>query len=105
MIKLLLLCIASLGVFSTVPVFWVLVPTMLSPAAVAVAFAVVNSVGNLSGFTAPFFVGWFKDLTGTVNAGLQVVVLFGIIAITILALVIRHQHKVAQTERVRVPAE
>jgi MFS family permease len=96
-IKLILLCVASLGVFSTVPVFWVLMPSMLAPASVAVAFAVVNSVGNLSGFSAPFFVGWLKDVTGTVNAGLQVVVLFGIVAIAILAMIIRYQHRVATT--------
>ena len=103
--KLALLCVASFGVFSTVPIFWVMVPTMLSPGAAAVAFAVVNSFGNLSGFTAPFVVGALKDITGNVNAGLQVVVLFGIVAITIMALLMRHQHNVARNAHVGLAAE
>jgi len=98
-VKLALLCLAALGVFSAIPIFWALLPGMLSPAAVAVAFAVINSFGNLSGFTAPFVVGWLKDLTGTVNAGLQVVVLLGMVAIVILALVLRHRQAVRAHER------
>jgi MFS family permease len=94
-IKLALLCLASFGVFSALPIFWTLMPTMLSPAAAAVAIAVVNSFGNLSGFTAPFAVGALKDVTGSVNAGLQLVALYGIVAITILAHLIRRQQKVA----------
>jgi MFS family permease len=94
-IKLAFLCLASFGVFSALPIFWTLMPTMLSPSAAAVAIAVVNSFGNLSGFTAPFAVGALKDVTGTVNAGLQLVALYGIVAIAILALLIRRQQKVA----------
>ncbi|WP_237478648.1 MFS transporter [Lichenibacterium dinghuense] len=89
--KLVLLCVAAFGVFSALPVFWALLPGLLSPAAAAIAFAVVNSLGNLSGFAAPYIVGAIKDATGHLEGGLQVIAGYGIVAIVILVLVLRRQ--------------
>lgn len=96
-LKLAFLSLAAVGVFSTVPVFWVLLPSLLSAGAVAVAFAVVNSVGNLSGFVAPYVVGALKDATGSVNPGLQAISLFGFVAVALLAGIIRYQQSVSRT--------
>ena len=49
---------------------------MLMPgggAAAAAGIAFVNSVGNFSGFVAPYMVGWLKDHTGTTNSALWVI--------------------------------
>jgi hypothetical protein len=35
--------------------------------------ALINSIGNLSGWIAPFIVGWLLDATGSASAGLYVV--------------------------------
>jgi nitrate/nitrite transporter NarK len=35
--------------------------------------ALINSIGNLSGWLGPFMVGWLKDLTGRTSTGLYVV--------------------------------
>lgn len=50
--------------------FWSLPTMILSPATVAVGIAVINSIGNLGGFVGPYAVGWLKDATGKMQAGL-----------------------------------
>ncbi|MFJ3046462.1 MFS transporter [Herbaspirillum chlorophenolicum] len=93
-LKLALLCLASFGVFSALPVFWTLPPTILGPAALAAGIAAINSIGNLSGFVNPYVVGKIKDVTGSFGGGLQVIALFGVIAIVILFVVTgRHQQR------------
>jgi nitrate/nitrite transporter NarK len=47
--------------------------TFLSGAAAAGCIAPFNSIGNISGFGAPYITGWLKDWTGTQRAGLWVV--------------------------------
>jgi MFS family permease len=100
-IKLALLCLASFGVFSALPIFWAVMPGLLGPATAAVGFAVVNSIGNLSGFMAPFAIGAIKDATGSLDGGLQLIAAYGCLAIFILVRVTR-RHQVAVVRR---PAE
>ncbi|MEK6472447.1 MFS transporter [Bacillus safensis] len=50
--------------------FWSLPTMILNPATVAVGIAVINSIGNLGGFVGPYAVGWLKDATGKMQAGL-----------------------------------
>lgn len=88
--KLMLLCLASFGVFSTLPIFWTLLPGLLGPAVVAIGFAAINSLGNLSGFAAPYVVGVIKDASGSTAGGLQAIAAYGVIAWIILALTCRH---------------
>ena len=49
----------------------------MTPERVGVAVAAVLSVGNLSGFVAPLFVGFLRDQTGAFSLGLGVVALSG----------------------------
>jgi MFS transporter, ACS family, tartrate transporter len=97
-IKLALLCLASFGVFSALPIFWSLLPGLLGPAVAAIGFAVINSVGNLSGFAAPYVVGIIKDATGSTAGGLQAIAAYAVIAWLILALVSR-RHRRADASR------
>ena len=39
----------------------------------AAGIAFVNSVGNISGFVAPYMVGWIKDATGSASPALLVI--------------------------------
>lgn len=82
--KLALLCLASFGVFSTLPVFWTLPPTLLGPPVLAAGIAAINSIGNLSGFVNPYIVGKIKDATGSFNGGLQIISVIGVFAVLIL---------------------
>jgi nitrate/nitrite transporter NarK len=62
------------GIMAFLPCFWALPTTFLSGVAAASGIALINSsVGNLSGFGAPYFTGWLADLTGQQRAGLWVV--------------------------------
>ena len=54
---MLAMTVALIGIFSPVGPFWALPTSLLGGAAAAAGIAVVNSVGNLGGFTGPYLVG------------------------------------------------
>ncbi|GHF11230.1 MFS transporter [Amycolatopsis deserti] len=65
--------ICAVGVCAALPTFWTLPSTFLSGTAAAGGIALINSLGNISGFAAPYVTGWLRDLTGTQRSGLWVV--------------------------------
>ncbi|WP_328602807.1 MFS transporter [Nocardia terrae] len=65
--------VCGVGVLAALPTFWALPSTFLSGAAAAGGIALINSIGNISGFAAPYMTGWLKDWTGTQKVGLWVV--------------------------------
>lgn len=65
--------VCAVGVLAALPTFWALPSTFLAGAAAAGGIALINSIGNISGFVAPYVTGGLKDLTGTQRAGLWVV--------------------------------
>lgn len=65
--------LCAIGIMSFLPVFWALPTTFLSGAAAASGIALINSVGNTSGFAAPYVTGWLADVTGSQKTGLWVV--------------------------------
>ncbi|KLK98628.1 membrane protein [Bacillus pumilus] len=72
--------------------FWSLPTMILSPATVAVGIAVINSIGSLGGFVGPYAVGWLKDATGKMQAGLIFLSIILIIAF-ILVLAMKFEKK------------
>lgn len=72
--------------------FWSLPTMILSPATVAVGIAVINSIGSLGGFVGPYAVGWLKDATGKMQAGLIFLSIILIIAF-ILVLAMKFEQK------------
>ena len=67
------LCVAAIGIFGTLGPFWAIPTRYLRGTAAAGGIAVINSVGALAGFAAPYAIGWAKDKTGSYSAGLLVV--------------------------------
>ncbi|MQA02903.1 MAG: MFS transporter [Streptosporangiales bacterium] len=65
--------VCAVGVCCGLPTFWSLPTTFLTGAAAAGGIALVNSIGNLAGFVAPYVTGALADLTGTQNAGMWAV--------------------------------
>ncbi len=57
------------GIMATLPLFWSLPTAFLSGAGAAAGIALINSLGNLSGFASPYAVGWLKDATGSTDTG------------------------------------
>jgi MFS transporter, ACS family, tartrate transporter len=87
------LSVAGFGIFGCLPVFWTFPAAFLSGAAAAGGIALINSIGNLAGFTGPFAVGRIKDLTGSYSGGLLSLSAAGLVAM-IIVLVFPHQHLV-----------
>jgi MFS family permease len=70
LLAIVVLSVAAMGIWSAVPVFWMLPTTLLSGTAAAAAIALVNSFGNLGGFVGPYVTGLLRDTTGGFAAGL-----------------------------------
>lgn len=64
--------LTAIGIFAAFPVFWYLPPTFLAGPGAAGGIALVNTIGAVSGFIAPYATGWLVDLTGTARTGLWV---------------------------------
>ena len=101
--KMVALSVAAFGVFGALPVFWTLPTSFLSGAAAAGGIAIINSIGNLSGFVGPYLVGYIKDQTGSFDGGLLCLAAFGFIAMVIV-LVLNHDTALEQAPRAQ-PAE
>ena len=65
--------VVCMCICAALPNFWPLPTRFLSGATAAGGIALINSVGNASGFFAPYITGWLADLTGTQNAGMWVI--------------------------------
>ena len=92
--------VTAVGVFCALPVFWYLPSTFLAGAGAAAGIALVNTLGNSSGFGAPYITGFLLDATGDSRAGLWVVGVMMLVAgLTVLAL--RGRLRAADTDRVR----
>lgn len=81
--------VACICICSALPCFWPLPQTFLTGAAAAAGIALINTLGNASGFFAPYITGWLTDATGTSNAAMWVVggamILAGIITVVLRA--------------------
>ncbi|MDQ0848350.1 ACS family tartrate transporter-like MFS transporter [Arthrobacter sp. B3I9] len=69
-LAMLALTLAAMGIYSTIAPFLAMPATALVGAAAAAGLAMVNSLGNLGGFVAPYAVGLFNDATGDNRSGL-----------------------------------
>ncbi|MBW8708182.1 MAG: MFS transporter [Alphaproteobacteria bacterium] len=63
-------CLASGGAYSGLATFWSVPPLFLGGTAAAGAFALINSVGNLSGFVGPGLMGNLLQSTGSYTLGM-----------------------------------
>ena len=83
--------IAVAGPLASLAVFWQIPPMLLAGTAAAGGIALINSIGNLSGWAGPTIVGWLEDITGKTATGLYAVAGLEILgAIVILFFMPRH---------------
>lgn len=59
------LTLAAVGMQSAVPLFWTMPAAVFAGVASAIAIAMINSVGNLSGLVGPYLTGRIVEATGT----------------------------------------
>jgi D-galactonate transporter len=70
LISLPALCLATMGVMTTISQFWTLPPAILTGAAAATGIALANSIGSASGFISPFVMGTINAATQSTSAGI-----------------------------------
>lgn len=68
--SMIMVSIATIGLYSFMGSFWSLASATLSASAAVVGIAVINSFGNLGGFLGPYVVGYLRDATGSMESGL-----------------------------------
>ncbi len=88
-LALVALTVASIGILAAFPVFWSLPSAFLAGTAAAGGIALINSIGNLAGFVAPYMIGWFKTNTGQLAAGLYFVAALEFCASVLVVVFIR----------------
>jgi D-galactonate transporter len=102
-LKMLAISVSACGIFASLAVFWTLPTAFLSGAASAGGIAIINAIGNLSGFVGPYAMGAIKDYTGSFNGGLLALGITPLISMAIV-LLLRHDSSL-ETMGTRVPAE
>jgi ACS family tartrate transporter-like MFS transporter len=65
--------VGAMGIYSSLPLFWSLPTAILGGTAAAGGIALINSIGNLSGFFGPSIVGKLREVTQGYTAGLLVI--------------------------------
>jgi ACS family tartrate transporter-like MFS transporter len=65
--------VGVLGTFAMMGPFWALATSHMRGASAAAGIAIVNSIGNLGGFTGPYLIGWLRGASGDFRAGLTLV--------------------------------
>jgi len=64
------LCLGAFGFIAVQPLFWTLPTNYLAGAAAAGGIALVNAIGALGGFVAPYFFGLVEANTGSITLAL-----------------------------------
>ena len=69
------LLLGSGFLFAYFPTFWAIPTTMLSEAAAAASFGLINSIGQLGGFTGNYAIGFLNDRTHSLAASFAFIAL------------------------------
>lgn len=86
-LAMLAVTVCTCAVMCALPVFWSLPSAFLTGAAAAGGIALINSLGNISGFSGPYVTGWLTDLTGDSRIAMWVVGTLSLAAAVVVVLV------------------
>jgi MFS transporter, ACS family, tartrate transporter len=86
LVSMVALSLIAGGAYSFFGPFWSIPCDFLSGYAAASGIALINSVGNVSGFVGPFAIGFFKNKTGSMYWGLVLVGASMLLSAVLLAL-------------------
>ncbi|MCV7282200.1 MFS transporter [Mycolicibacterium flavescens] len=96
-LAMLAVTVCTCAVMCALPVFWSLPSAFLTGAAAAGGIALINSLGNLSGFGGPYITGWLTDLTGSSRVAMWVVGTLSLAAAVLVVLLGRGRQRTART--------
>ena len=65
--------VTACAIFAALPNFWTLPTQFLTGAAAAAGVALINTIGNIAGFSAGYVTGWLHDITGAYTVPMFVV--------------------------------
>ncbi len=85
------LVIAATAPLSGHQAFWQMPTMLLAGTAAATGIALINSIGNLSGWLGPSVVGWLEDLTGKTSTGLYVLAGLEVLAAVLILFFMPHR--------------
>ena len=63
----------AMGVYSAINVFWAVPGQVLTGVGAAAGIGLINSIGNLSGFTGPYLTGYLYSATGSYTPGFLII--------------------------------
>ncbi len=93
--------VTACAIFAALPNFWTLPTQFLTGIAAAAGVALINTLGNLAGFSAPYITGAVHDLTGGYEVPMFIVGGFMLLS-AILMIVLSRQNR---TTDASAPAE
>jgi len=81
--------VTACAIFSALPNFWTVPTQFLTGVAAAAGIALINTMGNIAGFAAPYVTGWLNDLTGGYKVPMFVVGGFMLLSAVLMFLLSR----------------
>jgi MFS family permease len=102
------IALTAMAIFAALPNFWTLPTQFLTGAAAAAGIALINTIGNLAGFSAPYITGAVADWTGEPDSPSFIVPMFivgGFMALSgVLMLLLARRGRVSTNQEPTVPA-
>jgi ACS family tartrate transporter-like MFS transporter len=98
-------CVALCGLSSTLPVFWNLPTAYFGAATAAAGIGAINTIGNMSGYLAPQFMGLLHDRTGGYVVPLVVAAGFALSAPVLISIsgIRRYLHRPGRSDQADAP--
>ncbi|MFP7761212.1 MFS transporter [Marisediminicola sp. LYQ134] len=83
------IAITAMAIFAALPNFWTLPTQFLTGAAAAAGIALINTIGNLAGFSAPYITGAVTDWTGNYEVPMFIVGFFMLLSAVLMVVLSR----------------
>ena len=95
--------VTACAIFSALPNFWTVPTQFLTGIAAAAGIALINTMGNVAGFSAPYLTGYLRDWTGDYKVSLFVVGGFMLLSGILMVVLSRHS-RVEVDPSIDIPA-
>jgi nitrate/nitrite transporter NarK len=96
--------VTACSIFAALPNFWAVPARFLTGAAAAAGIALINTVGNIAGFAAPFITGALKDATGSYHMAMFAVGGFMLLSAVLMVLIGSREQQASAANASRSPA-